>query len=67
MEVWRARQAGLLRGEEGGEGRYSRVQEVDRAQYAAPQTIDDNDDRWADLVLTYPLDVSGSDFGFSDF
>jgi hypothetical protein len=37
------------------------------AQEAGPMTIDENDGHWADLVLTEPLQSSGSDFDFSDF
>jgi hypothetical protein len=36
------------------------------AQYAGQHAIDDDDDRWADLVLTEPPDSPGSDFDFSD-
>ncbi|KAM0823783.1 hypothetical protein ACQ4PT_070637 [Festuca glaucescens] len=37
------------------------------AQEVGPTTIDENDERWADLVLTEPSESSGSNFDFSDF
>jgi hypothetical protein len=37
------------------------------AREASPKTIDEKDEHWADLVLTDPLESSGSDFNFSNF